>query len=119
MLIPVSSVVLLLLLYGILKRRDRKRHISVMLTAFAIDLGLVLYIELNRGAVEQVVEGVSGLLLFHILVSLTVLLLYVALTVFGIRLMQGKPGALWWHRRLAYVFIVGRLTNYITSFWIT
>jgi hypothetical protein len=117
MLSILSTLVLLLIFCGILNARRPKVHIPIMTTAFLIDLGLVLYIELNREAVNQALSA-QGLLLFHIIVSALVLLLYIILIVVGIKLVKKVPGQLLWHRRLAYVFIVGRLINYVTSFYI-
>ena len=118
MLNILSTLVLFIIAYGVIKRNDRKVHIPVMTAAFLIDLGLVLYIELNRGAVEQAIDGVEGLLLFHIIVSALVLVLYIALTVIGVKLLK-NPAMMKLHRNLAAAFIICRLTNYVTSFFIT
>lgn len=114
----VSTGVILLLAYGLYQRHNRKIHIPVMFTAFGIDLALVLYIELTKGAVEQAIDGPTPLLGFHILISLITVLLYIALIILGVQVLQGKQERIVWHRKLAYVFIACRLVNYVTSFWI-
>ncbi len=119
MLAIISTLVLVLIFFGVKNHRNRKVHIPIMGLAFLTDLGLVLYIELNRGAVEQTIAGVEGLLLFHIIVSVLVLALYIALIVLGLQWVKKVPNVGLWHRRLAYFFVIGRLTNYVTSFYIT
>lgn len=115
MLYAASVVVLILITLGIVNHRKRKLHITLMSMAFLVDLALVLIIELNRGAIAQALSFPKGLLLFHILDSVLVLLLYVALIVLGIKWIQRSTVAAFWHRRLAYVFVVARLTNFVTS----
>jgi len=118
MLIPLSTVVLVLIFMGIINHRNRRLHLSLMSAAFIIDLGLVLYIEFTRAAIEQAVEGVHGLLLFHIIVSVLTLVLYVVLISLGVKWFKGENQVAALHRNLAYVFTVCRLTNYVTSFFI-
>lgn len=119
MLFVFSTLVLLLILFGILNHRKRHLHMTLMTAAFLIDLALVLYIEFTRAAVEQAVDGVEGLLLFHIIVSVITLLLYIVLIGLGVQWFKGKPNVAVLHRNLAYVFVLCRLTNYVTSFFIT
>lgn len=126
-----STLVLVLIFVGLMLKKKHKLHAGLMVSAFLIDLGLVLVIELNRGAIEQTIAGVEGLLLFHIIVSVMVLFLYIALMASGLKLLKHykypKPDGvdpadfskrLWTHRSLAAVFLVGRLINYVTSFYI-
>src|SRR5687767_5511339 len=121
MLIAASTIILLLLAYGIAQRKNSKVHIPVMLSAFVLDVALVLYIEITRHAVETFVDSVKtpvdhGFLLFHIGVSLLTLALYIAQIVTGRKLFKGNHGIRPLHRKLAWLFIVCRLTNYVTSF---
>lgn len=123
MLILFSTVILLVIAFGLYKRRQPKVHIPVMGLAFVMDIALVLYIEWTRHAIETFAESVAvpmdkTLLLFHIGVSLVTILLYVALIVSGIRLFRGDAAVRTWHRGLAGAFILFRLTNYATSFFI-
>ncbi|MBK8191311.1 MAG: hypothetical protein IPK79_12775 [Vampirovibrionales bacterium] len=118
MAVAVSSLVLFLIALGLVFRRKRRAHVALMLSAFALDFGLVLAIELNRHAVEQALGGVHGLLLFHIIISTLVLAFYGALIVSGINWIKGKPWAFRWHRWLAAVFLLLRLLNYVTSLYI-
>lgn len=120
MLILVSTLILLLILFGLIKRHNRKIHVPVMLSAFALDVGLVLVVEITRHAIEKaVVQTDNTFLLFHIAVSLLTLVFYALLTVSGFKILKGYNEHLPTHRKLAYYFIAFRLTNYITSFWIS
>lgn len=114
----LSTLVLVLIAVGLWKRKVNRIHIPAMLLAFAIDLGMVLWLEFNRLAVEQVVEGVSGLLAFHVVVSILVVFLYIGLIVSGYQLWKGKLTQRNPHRWMAAVFIVGRLINYVTAFFV-
>jgi hypothetical protein len=118
----VSTLIVLALAYGIVNFRNRKIHVPVMLGCFVADVVLVLAIELNRAAVEtavdQAVHPTNPLLVFHIVVSLMTVVLYGVLTYLGFGLLKGQTQYLKWHKHLAHLFIVLRLTNYVTSFMV-
>lgn len=123
MLVIVSTLILILIGFGLAYRKRPVVHIPIMVAAFVADIGLVLYIEWSRHAVETFTTSVQDpvnnqLLLFHIVVSLLTILLYIALIVSGIKLFKGGRAALNLHRGLAAVFLICRLTNYVTSFWV-
>ena len=122
-----SSLVLAIIAAGLYFRKRMSLHIPLMLTAFAIDLSLVLVIEFQRMAVEKVVahvaSGTNYFLIFHAGISLLVLVCYVLLTwtgskaYKGMKAGSGKPREIYaWHKKLALAFIVLRLINYVTSF---
>ncbi len=123
----ISTFVLALIAAGLHYRKQMKLHIPLMITAFVIDLSLVLVIELQRAAVEKVVShvvaGTNYFLIFHATVSLLVLVLYVLLiwtgskVYKGIKAGTGKPRDIYaLHKKLAAAFIVLRLINYATAF---
>lgn len=112
----VSTAVLGILALGFMSRPHPRRHRALMLAAFAIDLGLVLYIEITRGAVERVVAGVPALLAFHVAISTAVLLCYAGMITLGSRLFAGRFELKLWHRNLGLTFVVLRALNYVTSF---
>jgi len=114
----LSTVVLVLIALGLKYRKVNRLHIPLMLSAFAIDVGMVLWLEFNRMAVEKVMGGVSGLLLFHVVVSIGVVILYVALISTGLKLFKKVTLSPTLHRNLAIAFIIGRLINYVTSFFV-
>lgn len=122
MYIIFSTLVIVLLFIGLMFRKNRELHPPIMSLAFLIDLGLVLVIEFNRKAVETVASSVVNqpdyFLIFHALVSLLVLVLYIMMIFSGLKILKGNDEQIARHRSFAYLFIVLRLTNYITSFFL-
>ncbi|HEY9745214.1 MAG TPA: hypothetical protein V6C99_03235 [Oculatellaceae cyanobacterium] len=126
MLIVISTLVLVVIAIGLFFRHRPKVHIPCMLGAFCLDLGLVLYIELTRHALATVGEAIQkpipqALLIFHVVVSLLVLILYLCQLRLGLGLLK-QPDAQHkriLHRNLGISFVVLRLTNYITSLFVT
>lgn len=124
MFLIVSTLVLIIIAAGLFFRKDPKKHIPLMLTAFIIDVSLVLVIEFQRHAVEAVVENVvkspSAFVIFHASISLLVIIMYIALTWTGTTIYKhGARHLLKLHRAFAAIFIILRLINYITSFSIS
>ena len=122
MLILLSTLVLVVIALGVWFRERPTLHIPLMSTAFAMDLGLLLYIEFTRHAVEKLGETMQsptpdGLLYFHVVVSGLTLVLYLAQIVTGMQLYKGTANRLL-HRSGALLFITCRLLNYITSFFV-
>lgn len=123
-----SSFILLLIIAGLVYRRQTKIHVPLMIAAFVLDLSLVLVIEFQRHAVEKVVEtasqGTDWFLVFHAVISLIVLVLYVLLMKSGFKILKLKKAAAnfsverFEHRNLAAAFLVLRLVNYVTSFYV-
>lgn len=114
-----STAILLILLAGFLLRKTPYWHIRLMSTAFALDVILVLYIEITRHAIEKVItQSISPLLIFHIAVSLTVLGLYTYMARLGAKMAKGDESARKKHVAGAWAFAACRLTNYVTSFYI-
>ena len=113
-----STFVLLILIAGILLRRQRRIHIIVMVSAFSLDLLTVLAIEWNRGAIKKATSAPSALLLFHVMVSVFALLFYGVMFVLGERVRNGAEQLRPWHRRIAWLFASCRTANYVTSWMI-
>ncbi len=118
-----STLILGIIILGLVYRHQPKKHVPLMLTAFALDVALVLYIELSRDAIHTFSESLRTpfehqLLLFHIAVSVLTLVLYVVLTATGFKVLKGRGELLKLHRNLAGLFVLARLVNYATSFWV-
>lgn len=119
MLHLASTLVVVLVLGGLYCRRTPALHLRFMLAAFIIDLLLVLYIEVTRGAVETVATQVRPFLWFHAAISLGVLALYVTMIVLGRRLLLAEAAAIpdqpgrvrRLHRHLGVTFCVLRGLN--------
>ncbi|MFQ5462309.1 MAG: hypothetical protein ACE5E5_06740 [Phycisphaerae bacterium] len=109
----ISIVVCVLLIVGVLNRRRKSVHIPLMATAIAIDLAMVLYIELTRGAVHAARERMGLLMIVHIIISVGVLVLYGIHVWTGIK--KARGGSSPTHGRIMYATITLRILNLITS----
>jgi hypothetical protein len=116
MLHALSTVVLLLIAAGVYYRKHTRIHLRLMLAAFIIDLSLVVYIEVTRHAVEKVAHHTGLLLWFHVVVSVAVLIAYVAQIQLGRRILNGFVASRGLHIKIGLTFCTLRLLNYITSF---
>lgn len=114
----VSTCVLVAITLGLALRRKRPLHIGIMATALAADTGLVLYLEVTRGAVEKAVSGMHALLAVHLAFSIATLVLYGVQLWLGIRIVRNDPAARGRHVRAALAFIACRLGSYATSFFV-
>jgi hypothetical protein len=123
----LNTAMLLVLAAGLLYRFRPRAHIPLMLTAFVGDLVNVFLVEVysrrtseGTGAVEKGIGAFAGeadfLSRFHIIVSTLCILGYVAALATGIRLLRRGTGRRA-HRVNAFIFIVTRLSSYVTSFW--
>lgn len=119
----ISIFVFLILLVGYAYRRRRKIHVPLMLSAFAIDMGLVAYIELNRSAIKTAQSiitpdaGPGPLMTVHIIMSVIVVLLYFWQIYTGIGKLRGKRNPS--HPYTGIVFLLLRFGNLVTSFIVT
>ena len=113
----LSVLVFVLLVCGVLARRRKRMHIPLMIIAMAIDVGLVLYLELTRAVVETVVrEPMSVLMYVHILLSVIVLVLYGVQIRTGIANARGRRSPT--HAKTMPWLLLMRLGNLITSFFV-
>ena len=78
-----STVALMLLLLGWRYRSNPRRHRTLMIAAFLLDLTLVVVIEIRRGVIGDVAQTISPFVYFHAVVSILVLLLYVIQLLLG------------------------------------
>lgn len=114
----LSAFVCVLIVVGLLNRRRKRVHIPLMLSALIIDLSMVLYLEIRRGVVESIPHRpMTPLLIVHIIISVTVLVLYGIQVYTGIQNAKGRRSA--WHPRVGATFVVLRFANLVTSWMIT
>lgn len=115
----LSTVVLLIIFTGLwFRKRKPQLHLRLMITAFTIDVLLVLYIEISRHAVEKVATHIQPLLWFHAGVSLAVLICYVVLILLGRPMLAGKFETRTLHRTVGIAFVTLRVLNYVTSYMV-
>ena len=121
MLIGISTLVLAIIGVGWFFR-------PLIVLAFSLDVGMLLYIEGTRHALHTLTEGLQapthhGLLLFHVLMSLLMLLLYLTQITSGFLLYRNRANITsasirHFHRFSAIAFLLCRGANYITSFFV-
>ncbi len=119
----ISLGIIGVIMLGLIFRRKRNLHVGLMLTAMLADFGLVLWIELDREAVEQTLgmgdHDLPGpLLAFHIVLAVISLVLWIVQLVFGVRILRGATHLRQKHRIGAAFFIIFRFANFLTSLWI-
>lgn len=110
----LSAVVCVLLLVGVLNRSRKKIHIPLMISAVVIDLAMVLYIELNRGALASAAEKWGGLMAVHIAMSVMVLVLYGVQITTGIKKARGLATSNLHVRSMPWLLAL-RFGNFFTS----
>ena len=102
----------------VILRRRRNVHIPLMLSAIGIDLAMVLYLEITRHVVESVPKRpMTPLLGIHISISVMVLVFYGVQVYTGIQNSRGRRSRV--HPRVAWVLVITRLGNLVTSFMLT
>jgi len=109
----VSLGVCLLLIAGLTVRRNKHAHIPFMVSAFVIDILMVLGIELNRHAIDTARTTSDRLMQIHIAMSVIVVLLYVFQIITGVRKAKGLPSRI--HGVSGLTLVVLRIGNFITS----
>ena len=120
MLVAISTVAVILIGLGLAYRRRAEIHMPLMFAAFSVDIGLLLYIEWSRHAIEQLADasgtpGEHWFLIFHVSVSAIMLVLYLVQIASGLALIKGNTQRRSWHKAAGWAFVGFRLLNYVTS----
>jgi uncharacterized membrane protein YozB (DUF420 family) len=119
MLHILSTVVVLLIAGGLwVRHRQPRVHLRLMMAAFCCDMGLLVYIEATRHAVETVATRGTPLIWFHAAISSLVVLAYIAQIALGRRMLLGLAAPRRVHAVLGITFAALRSLNYITSFMV-
>ena len=118
-----SSVICLILVAGVLFRRDRRTHVLLMSISFIADTILGATLEFNRHVTDKALgtggePEPEGMLFFHIAVATISYLLYFPQIYLGRKLLGGDDALRRRHRLFAIAFIGFRLLNLTTSFQI-
>lgn len=113
-----STLVLLLIYFGIYKRNIRKTHVKIMSSAMIWDLLLILQIELTRGAVAKASKALSNPIILNIHVSLAVssVVLYGVMVYLGRRVLKGDNEILSTHKKFGLLTVICRTLTYATSY---
>lgn len=113
----LSILAFLLLLAGYGARRKKAAHIALMLTAFVIDMGIVVYIEVTRDALASAKAKMGPLMIVHIALSVAVLVFYAGQIVSGVRKARGRASR--WHATGGPLLLLTRFGNLVTSFMVS
>jgi uncharacterized membrane protein YozB (DUF420 family) len=115
-----NVAVFVVICVGVAVHRRRRLHVGLMLTSFALDLALLVVVELLRGAVGQAVGVVSPggawALRIHILFSLAAGVMWLVMIHSGCRLLRGGEEYRGRHSRGARLFLAVRFGNMVTAF---
>lgn len=115
----VSTISFALLIAGVLLRRRVHLHVPMLLTAFALDVGLLVFLQLTRNAIQTVLNQPNPpILYFHVACSVSMLLGWTIMIFLGWKLLRGNESIRPVHRTGAAIFLLLRVANYTTSFLI-
>lgn len=107
----------LIILAGFLLRKvNRRIHVTLLSLGILFDLSLVLLLELQRDAIATAVSlKLSPLNQAHIYFSSLATLLYIPMVITGIMILK-KERCRIWHRRLGYGTIFFRTLGFLLMF---
>lgn len=114
----IATLAWFLLSGGLVARKRKMLHVGLMLTGISLDIGLVLYLQITREAVQTALSfTLSPLELTHIAFSSCALLLYFPVLFLGCRLLKESNLMLRrWHIRLALSAYVTRTFGFLFMF---
>jgi hypothetical protein len=114
-----SLCIVLLMLAGILARRNRKIHIRIMSLAMFWDILLILQIELSRSAILKASKALNNpmALNIHVSIAVSTVILYAFMIYTGRALLSGHTEIRQKHKILGYTTFCMRVLTLITSFW--
>jgi len=114
-----NGLVLILILVGVSLRKQRRKHVPIMITCFVLDMISVLYLEMNRHVIQEAFEHISQRTMqIHLFFAMGTLVGYGIAGYTGRKLLKGF--AIYWvHRLNALCFLVCRTGIFVTSFLIS
>lgn len=114
-----SLCIVLLMIAGIVVRRNRQLHVKIMSVAMIWDVILILQIELSRSAILKASKAMSNELILniHVTIAVTTVVLYGFMVYTGRKLLRGENQIRKRHRTLGWTTLAMRILTFITSFW--
>lgn len=114
-----SLGIILLMVAGIILRRNRKLHVRIMSVAMIWDILLILQVELSRSAVLKASKALSNpmILNIHVAIAVSTVVLYAFMVATGRRLLAGDNSIRTKHKILGYTTFLMRVLVFVTSFW--
>lgn len=121
----LSTVALGLIFVGLYFASNRRRHVPLMLWAFALDMIGLVIVEFVIPRVEKSQDAVTGLFAaptamnwVHATFATASVVCYVLQILSGRKLLKADRAVLPGHRRVARVFLITRVLAYITMFMV-
>ena len=111
----IATIGWVLLVLGWLSHKNRGRHLGFVLPGMVVDLGLVVYLEMDRSVIEQTAQKhFSAVQWTHIGSSTLATVLYIPTIILGVRLMMGLGGSgvRAWHKRCAVSALLLRTVGF-------
>ena len=109
-------LILVFFFYGrSLHKKNVDAHIRWMYVVMAMDLSLVAYLALFRGALGKIDAGMSPLLMIHLCFAISTVVLYFLMAYFGTGLARGREEFRKVMKRLDKVMVFTRVFTLVTS----
>ncbi len=112
----ISTLILITIFYGVSQRKNRRRHVPIMVGCGIADILLVVAIIGMRRALPQAMEADTAILRIHLAFSIPALLLWFSAFYSGFMRKKGK--CVGFHKFNAIAFLVARTGNWVTSFFV-
>jgi len=114
-----SIIIYSLMIFGILKRANRKKHVPIMTTVLVWDVLLILQIELNRGAINKASKAPlnPALLNIHVTFAISTVVFYGLLVWTGRKLLKNNELVRTKHKIFGWTAFALRSMTLITSFF--
>lgn len=115
----IATLAWLSILYGYIKRGQRRIHVPFVLTGISMDILLVLYLEVTRDAVATAMEfSLTFWEQIHILFSTIALLCYFPVMYYGFMILFGskREGIKNKHKLIATTALVFRTLGFFFMF---
>lgn len=114
-----SLCIVLLMIAGIVVRRQRQLHVKIMSLVMIWDIILILQIELSRSAILKASAALRNpmMLNIHVGIAVSTVVLYGFMVYTGRALLSGQTQIRSKHRILGYSTLFMRVLTFITSFW--
>ncbi len=116
-----SFLIILLMLYGILKARNRLKHSKIMISAMVWDVLLILQIEFSRQAINRAAKSLGSpdpMLWVHLFFALGSVIFYIFMFRTGRKILKGNNDLITKHKLLGRITFSFRFLTLVTSFFI-
>lgn len=112
-----SCIIVAILIYGVMNRKNRYKHVKIMKFGIIWDLLLVAQIELTRQAIVTAskVTTNSTILNIHVSLAVSTVLLYAFVYYTGNKLLKGDESIRKFHKPLGLLTLTTRILTLITS----